>query len=441
MPIARIGYGTDFILKNQGVGINTDTTDVKLVVSGTTKADYNITGIATLTNYTGFANAEQNITGHVTLTGEHSSLGDIVVGSGSTLAVSSASTVCIGTLDSVCIYDHFTVPNGGTEDRQECPVEGTVRFNKDLNTLEFYNGVDWRQFTVNGASSRGICCGGETNKSEINYFNITTQGNALLFGELTAGRGNPGGVSSGTRGIIAGGEPATDLIQYFTIASQGNATDFGGNLLASRRFPTGCSSSTRGIFMGGSEPTRVNTIEFIEMATTGVDASDFGDLTEAKDSGGGGAWSNGIRGGVMAGYPDTTTIEVLTISSKGNATKFGDTIGKGHNVASTSNHVRAIGGGGNPSGNYHQVQYITMASEGNALYFGDLSLGRASADGCSNETRSVFCGGTRTPIGVLNVMDYVQIATQGNAVDFGDLTYSPKCAAALSDSHGGLGGY
>ena len=28
MPIARIGYGTDFILKDQGVGIGTDTAGV-----------------------------------------------------------------------------------------------------------------------------------------------------------------------------------------------------------------------------------------------------------------------------------------------------------------------------------------------------------------------------------------------------------------------------
>ena len=68
MPIARIGYGTDFILKNQGVGVATDTTDVKLEVGGTTKANYNITGIASLTNYAGFANAEQSIAGVTTVT-------------------------------------------------------------------------------------------------------------------------------------------------------------------------------------------------------------------------------------------------------------------------------------------------------------------------------------------------------------------------------------
>ena len=43
MPIARIGYGTDFILENQAVGVATDTSDrTGLYVGGTTKANYNI---------------------------------------------------------------------------------------------------------------------------------------------------------------------------------------------------------------------------------------------------------------------------------------------------------------------------------------------------------------------------------------------------------------
>ena len=106
MPIARIGYGTDFILENQGVGIATDTTDVKLEVGGTTKANYNITGIASLTNYAGFANAEQNIAGVTTVTGEHSTLGDIVVGVGSVLNVSVGATIDVGT---VCLL--YTSPS------------------------------------------------------------------------------------------------------------------------------------------------------------------------------------------------------------------------------------------------------------------------------------------------------------------------------------------
>ena len=99
MPIARIGYGTDFILENQAVGVATDTSDrTGLYVGGTTKANYNISGIASLSNYAGFAAAEQSIDGTVTLTGEHSTLGDIVVGLGSTAIISTGSTVEVGTV-------------------------------------------------------------------------------------------------------------------------------------------------------------------------------------------------------------------------------------------------------------------------------------------------------------------------------------------------------
>ena len=444
MATIRQGYLDDFTLKNQKVGIGTSTANEKLEVLGGTKGGgTTVTGIATLTSYEGFENKKISSVENIAINeGTSGTLsGEIVIGSGTTLSVGTGATTGQGSIESLKVSNTFTPPCGGTADRPSAAKPGTIYYNRDFRTIEYWDGNFWRQVDNTTKSGRGICCGGETNRSEINYFNIQSKGNAEMFGELTAGRGNPAAVSSGIRGIIAGGEPATDLIQYFTIASLGNAIDFDGNLLASRRFPTGCSSSTRGIFMGGSEPTRVNTIEYIEMATAGVNAADFGDLTEAKDSGGGGAWSNGIRGGVMGGYPDTSTIEVLTIASLGNATKFGDTVGKGHNIASTSNRVRAIGAGGNPSGTYNLIQYITMASEGNASYFGDLSVGRASADGCSSGTRSVFSGGTQTPVGVLNIMDFVQIASAGNAVDFGDLTYSPKCAAALSDSHGGLGGF
>ena len=38
-------------------------------------------------------------------------------------------------------------------------------------------------------------------------------------------------------------------------------------------------------------------------------------------------------------------------------------------------------------------------------------------------------------------MEYVTIATTGNSQDFGDLVEKQRALAALSDSHGGLGGY
>ena len=437
MAKVRIGFSTHFEIENELAGIGTDNpTNTKQVLGNIHATNAKAVGITTLTTpFEGFVDTKLSLQGSAGAK-QHTTSGEIIIEG--EVTVSSGTTFTSGP-ENLTVTDSFTLP-GISDDK---PSVGTTRFNENLGSLEFYTGSEWRavnSYVDMGNRGRGICCGGETNKIDINYFNIQTRGDAKEFGDLTASRGNPGAVSNGTRGIIAGGEPATDLIQYFTIASQGNAIDFDGNLTASRRFPTGCSSSTRGLFMGGSEPTRVNKIDYIEMASTGVDAADFGDLTEAKDSGGGGAWSNGTRGGVMGGYPNTTTIEVLTIASKGNATKFGETITKTHNVASTSNRVRAIGGGGSPN-NMKDMQYIMMASDGSAVFFGDLTTGRSGANACSSGTRSVWSGGNDGTNPRINTMDYVEIATTGNATDFGDLTYKPQSPAALSDSHGGLGGF
>ena len=346
-------------------------------------------------------------------------------------------------IECLKVYNTFTPPSGGTNERPYKPKPGELYYNYDFKTIEFHDGYGWRQVDNTTKSSRGICAGGEPTVSNICLFNINTLGSSRNFGDLTASRANLGAVSSGTRGIFAGGEPATDLIQYITIASEGNAIDFDGNLTASRRFVTGCSSSTRGLFMGGAEPsTRVNKIDYIEMATAGVNAQDFGDLTETKDAGGGGSWSNGVRGGIFGGFNpgNSNRIDVVTIASKGNAVNFGTTIGSRHNVAAASNNVRAIAAGGSPE-TVRTIQYITMASDGNASYFGDLTTGTTGMNACANGTRIVWSGGNTSPAKV-TTQQYVNIASAGNALDFGDISYvgvqQPGC---LSDSHGGLGGF
>ena len=152
MATYRIGIGS-FNLKDGAVGIGTESTGLgNLKVEGTYKTtDLDVTGVSTFTRYAGFAVDNLEIgkdSRDRTLTGEHQTTGDIVVGVNSTFTVSVGATVDVGTVPSVSIGTHFSPPIGGMEDRPEVPVEGTVRFNIDLNTLEFYNGVEWRQFTV-----------------------------------------------------------------------------------------------------------------------------------------------------------------------------------------------------------------------------------------------------------------------------------------------------
>ena len=443
MATKRFGYLDDLSLKNQKVGIGTSTANEKLeVLGGTRGGDVVVTGIASLTSYEGFQNTKFTTTGDVLIGGGESGTlsGEIVIGSGTTLSVGTGATSGQGTIECMKVYDTFTPPCGGTVDRPSGAKPGTIYYNRDFKTIEYWDGKFWRQVDNTTRSGRGVAAGGEGFNANIEFVNIQSKGNATEFGVLTAARANAGAVSSGIRGIYAGGEPATDLIQYITIASQGDAIDFDGNLTANRRFVTGCSSSTRGVFMGGSEPTRVNKIEYIEMGTAGVNAADFGDLTEAKDCGGGGSWSNGVRGGVMGGSPSNFDyIEVITIASLGNAVKFGKAVEARHNQACASNSVRAIAGGGSPETS-RIIQFFTMASDGNATFFGDLTAGRTSMNACADGTRVVFFGGNSSPAKVNNI-EFVTIATTGSAEDFGDLSFTGQNMMALSDSHGGLGGF
>ena len=443
MPIARIGYGTDFILKDQGVGIATDTAGVKLEVGGTTKANYNITGIASLTNYAGFSAAEQNIAGVTTVSGEHSTLGDIVVGVGSVLHVSTGATVCVGSVESISITGHFAPPCGGIEDREECPVEGTVRFNKDLNTLEFYNGVDWRQFTVSGQSGRGFVTNGDRTTPSIDQINISTKGNAISKHNSTLGRNATAGCSNSTRGLLVGGATPSksNVIEYITMASSGDAIDFGDLPTNYGSEMSACASSTRGLFGGGYFPARSNAISYVEINTLGS-SEDFGDLTSIMVSVA--ALSSPTRGIFWGGYRTSPgsmrDVDMVTIASKGNSVDFGEAMQRGRSTG-CSNTTRGMVGGGREGGIVGKsIEYITIASTGNVTYFGDLSVKRTMAGACSSQTRAVWMGGYDHPV-TYRTIDYVEFATQGNAVNFGEATQEVRHSGGFSDSHGGLGGY
>jgi hypothetical protein len=452
MSAIRIGFSSDFVLKNQRVGVGTTNPRATLDVVGTLKGDFNISGVTTLTSYAGFVPQKQSGDG-VTITGEVNTISeDIIVNVGETFIVSSGSTISIGTLESISIGAHLSVPNGGITLRPQDPIEGTVRFNDDLNTLEFYNGVEWRQFTVTGASGRGVFGSGSTPTSlsttNIDFINISTTGNAVNFGILTEAKRVAKGFSSSIRGIIAGGyrdAPAntyTNVIEYITIASAGNSIDF-GDLQSTKGSGAAFSSSTRGIYAGAGGPT-TNVIDYVQISTIG-NSLDFGDLIIARENiNGCSSPTRGICGGGSPSPsvpPMLSSIEFLTISSKGNANTFGNLTESRRNSGSCSNSTRGIFAGGNTPTNVNTIDYITIASVGNAQDFGDLqTTGTTDSGSCASQIRAVIAGGYVASASINNI-DYITIATTGNAQDFGDLTEARNGSASLSDSHGGLGGY
>ena len=450
MAEIRFNYGDKFTqTTNTNTGIGSTIPAAKLDISGGTSAgSLRVSGIATLSSYQGFVNTKLTTPteGVIVEAGQSGSVsGEVVIGTGQTISVSTGATTGQGGIQSLKVYETFMPPVGGTADRPTDVKPGMVYYNKDFKTIEFWDGNFWKQVDNTTRSGRAVFGGGYTPSLSINmdFVNIHSLGNANGFGNLNHGGGTKGSMGSdGTRGLFMGGYwPAaptiTDQIDYITIAAEGNGIDFGDLSTSSAWGAKGASSSTRGIRMGGYPSTDV--IDYVEINTLG-NALDFGNLTVARYSVGALASPTKIfGGGGNASTSRYSTIDMITTSSKGNAIDDGDLRNKLTEAAAASNSVRGIWAGGGPLF-LNEIQYRTLSSSGNAEYFGDLTVGRRSVgSGASTQTRMVI-GGGRTPT-VLNTIDFITIASAGNANDFGDLSEPRRGMGALSDSHGGLGGF
>ena len=148
--------------------------------------------------------------------------------------------VGVSTFSSI---SYMVPPKGTTAQRPENPQPGDLRFNTDTASLEYFRGdtLNWSQIEMTSPDLNG-----------------------------------------GARAIRGGGQTpsATDIIDYFTISTLGDAIDFGDLTQARNKMGSG-STKTRGCFAGGQSPTLRNTIDFVTIDSTG-NASDFGDLTDTN---------------------------------------------------------------------------------------------------------------------------------------------------------------
>ena len=159
------------------------------------------------------------------------------------------------------------------------------------------NFVDFGDLTTNkenpsgniNSPTRGFWAGGDqagdgTESPSIDRITIATTGNATSIGDLATCSTGAAGLSNATRGIYAGGYDPSPVsstisdIQYFDMSSEGNAVQFGDLTNQQKYLLGGVSDCVRGVFMGG-HPASVNTITYISIATQG-DSVDFGDLVQ-----------------------------------------------------------------------------------------------------------------------------------------------------------------
>tara|TARA_R110002167_G_scaffold315138_1_gene520651 strand:+ start:351 stop:1562 length:1212 start_codon:yes stop_codon:yes gene_type:complete len=207
------------------------------------------------------------------------------------------------------------------------------------NATDFGDASYTKQFGSQfGSSTRG-CVGGAEGPSQgapkyqsydtIDFITFASTGNASDFGNQTQITQVCAGFGSTTRGVrsggydgAGGGSSETNVMDYVTISSQGNAIDFGDMTLA-RRGHGGCSSSTRGLNAGGfTGSTNTNSIDYVTISNTG-NATDFGDLIKMSGLNVRAASSHTVG----AFIDSNNTIVTVTIASTGNATDFADLTG------------------------------------------------------------------------------------------------------------------
>jgi len=309
--------------------------------------------------------------------------------------------------------------------------------------------------------------------THIQKVEMTSQSNAVDFGDVTQARGYTCNASNSVRSLTAGGNTGTrvNTIDFAIFANGGAAVDFGdlnngvagpsggsnahGGLNDGYQgtrpvpIPQGSGVGQRGILAGGKfNPAGAvrNDIQFVTISTTG-NSQIFGDLTSSKYGAGGGASTT--RSVYMGGFTDPSsainTIDYFEFGSLGNAADFGDLTAVRAFSSGCSNSTRALMMGGQGSGPSYTrsnvIDYITIATIGDATDFGDLTAATAAAGATASSTRGII-GGGQNPNDT-NVIEYVTIGSTGNATDFGDLTVARGYPQGLSSSTRGVfaGGY
>jgi len=229
----------------------------------------------------------------------------------------------------------------------------------------------------------------------IEFITIANIANSTDFGDLTEPRRRTQSLSNSTRAVHVGGTSASPAslyrneIDFNTIATAGNATDFGDTLAAHVATGGSVASSTRGVYsVGYLNGSYVNTLEFITIASTG-NGQDFGDLN------GGtigyhfrGSTCDSTRGLFSGGYNPSAEvqnkIDFITIATTGNATDFGDLSLARRSGGGTSNSIHSIFAGGYLPGVNNTIDRVLIQTTGNAVDFGDFVVKTHENSGSSD---------------------------------------------------------
>jgi len=268
-----------------------------------------------------------------------------------------------------------------------------------INIVSTGNATSFGSFYANrtggaafGNSTRAYYGNGSSYVTHIDTITYASGGNATDYGNANVGRYKPCGGANDTRGLMAGGldnsATATNNIQYGALNSTGSFSNF-GNLGSTRESPSMATSTTKALIMGGTgdeNPFYRNTTETITIASTG-NGSNFGNLSGFSANSSDGGLSSSTRTvisiGNRSGVGNTNIMDYYTTNSSGSATDFGD-LTVARQAAGASSKIRGLFiNGAYSGGNSNTIDYITIATTGNASDFGD-SVSDSSLTGATS---------------------------------------------------------
>lgn len=269
------------------------------------------------------------------------------------------------------------------------------------------------------------------NYNDIDYYNITTSGNASDFGDTSAVQYNSAAAGSKSRNLLfygreGSGNAASNRIDYVTVATTGNATDFGNQGYNNGNHARAVSNGTKAFSIRsfGSGEIEVVTIDTPGNATQWSENDAALDVNQGYNQSGYdlNATSNDATRGIFR--RGDGRMYYFNMDTYANVTEFSsstDTL-HGYTNGGASDGTYGIIAGGSQSGTtINDISYITIQSPSNATDFGDLTIAREGLVTTGNRTYATINGGRIIGNAGYNTIDYVTIATPGNAIDFGDL--------------------
>ena len=197
------------------------------------------------------------------------------------------------------------------------------------------------------------------------------------------------------------------------------------------------TGGTRMLVLGGYNTTA--QIDLIEISTTG-DATDFGDLLTTMFA------TSGAGSRVAAFRIGGNTPAARNDIGKSIFASQGTEVDTNANCLTTrtysgalSDSTRACFAGNNDPAQVNSIEFFSMTTTGDSVDFGDLSYVLIMPATFASPTRGIFSGGqnSSSPTGVSNI-EYITISTKGDAADFGDLVDARSQLMGCSNAVRGL---